>query len=111
MEIVKTTARGKENAGRLLDDESRKKASIDENIESDVSAIFMNAVQNYLLLKGSRPIFKVCVGKWLIGLIQRLSGTDTSEGVYDDPKGYLLREEIYQRLKYHFQFQIQLNIC
>jgi hypothetical protein len=26
------------------------------------------------------------------------------EGVYDDPNGKILRTEIYQRLKYHFQF-------
>jgi len=26
------------------------------------------------------------------------------EGVYDDPNGQPLRKEIYQRLKYHFQF-------
>ena len=26
------------------------------------------------------------------------------EGIYDDPNGYELRQDVYQRLKYHFQF-------
>jgi hypothetical protein len=26
------------------------------------------------------------------------------EGIYDDPNGHLMREEVYPRLKYHFQF-------
>src|SRR5690606_33839433 len=32
------------------------------------------------------------------------------EGVYDDPNGYALRKEIYQRLKFHFQFQNAFNL-
>ena len=32
------------------------------------------------------------------------------EGIYDDPKGGLLRENVYQRLRYHFQFQNELML-
>ena len=83
-----------------------------ENIESDVSGIFMNAVQNYPLLKGQQTNLYKCVlenglhwisEKGFLGLIH-------PEGVYDDPNGYPLREEIYQRLKYHFQFQNAFNL-
>lgn len=83
-----------------------------ENIESDVSGIFMNAVQNYPLLKGQQTNLYKCVLEnglhWVndngfLGLIH-------PEGVYDDPNGYILREEIYQRLKFHFQFQNAFNL-
>ncbi|RLA86757.1 MAG: hypothetical protein DRG58_11670, partial [Deltaproteobacteria bacterium] len=32
------------------------------------------------------------------------------EGIYDDPKGGGFREEVYPRLRYHFQFQNELNL-
>lgn len=90
----------------FLEDDNRKALYFSENIESDVSAIFMNAYQNYPLLKGQQTNLYKCVlenglhwisEKGFLGLIH-------PEGVYDDPNGYELRKEIYQRLKYHFQF-------
>lgn len=89
-----------------LEDESRRENYFDENIESDVSAIFMNAVQNYPLLKGQQTNLYKCVLENGIHWVnpQGYLGLIHPEGVYDDPNGYLLREEIYQRLKYHFQF-------
>jgi hypothetical protein len=32
------------------------------------------------------------------------------EGVYDDPKGGVLREVLYRRLRNHFQFENQLSV-
>lgn len=32
------------------------------------------------------------------------------EGVYDDPKGGLLREKLYLRLRAHYQFENQLML-
>lgn len=91
----------------FLEDDNRKALYFSENIESDVSAIFMNAYQNYPLLKGQQTNLYKCVlenglhwisDKGFLGLIH-------PEGIYDDPNGYELRKEIYQRLKYHFHFR------
>lgn len=113
VEIRKTTApMVRKMQADYLDDESRRENYYDENIESDVSAIFMNAVQNYPLLKGQQTNLYKCVLENGIHWInpQGYLGLIHPEGVYDDPKGYLLREEIYQRLKYHFQFQNAFNL-
>ena len=32
------------------------------------------------------------------------------EGIYDDPKGQVLRRELYQRLKFHFQYINELSL-
>ncbi|MBJ7901544.1 MAG: hypothetical protein GC158_16875 [Cyanobacteria bacterium RI_101] len=71
---------------------------------------FLNAIQNYPLLKGSQTnLFKCFLPQaWMFCHESGVSGFLHPEGVYDDPKGKLLRREIYQRLKYHFQFQNQL---
>ncbi|SUX45653.1 Eco57I restriction-modification methylase domain-containing protein [Chryseobacterium indoltheticum] len=107
LEIRKITApQVKKLQADFLTNESRQNLYFAENIESDVSGIFMNAVQNYPLLKGQQTNLYKCVLEnglhWInengyLGLIH-------PEGVYDDPNGYELRKEIYQRLKFHFQF-------
>lgn len=83
-----------------------------ENIENEASAAFMNAVQNYPLLKGQQTDLYKCVLEnglhWIspngyLGLIH-------PESVYDDPNGEILRQTTYKRLKYHFQFQNALMI-
>jgi len=66
---------------------------------------FLNAVQNYPLLKGQQSNLYKC----FLPLAWRLgSGVQAllhPEGVYDDPKGGELREAIYPRLRQHYQFQ------
>lgn len=83
-----------------------------DNIEIEAAATFMNAYQNYPLLKGQQTNLYKCVlengFKWIneagyLGLLH-------PEGVYDDPKGQPLRKEMYQRLKFHFQFQNAFNL-
>ena len=67
---------------------------------------FLNAVQNYPSLIGMKTNFYKCF------LPQAWEKTNESgiaafvhpEGVYDDPKGGALREMLYPRLRYHFQF-------
>lgn len=113
LEIRKTSApMVKRLQADFLKDEERQNLYFAENIESDVSGIFMNAVQNYPLLKGQQTNLYKCVLEnglhWInengfLGLIH-------PEGVYDDPNGYSLRKEIYQRLKFHFQFQNAFNL-
>lgn len=65
---------------------------------------FLNATQNYPLLKGQQSNLYKCFLPlvWQVG-----SGVQAllhPEGVYDDPKGGLLREALYSRLRAHYQF-------
>ncbi len=71
---------------------------------------FLNATQNYPLLKGQQSnLFKCFLPLvWQVG-----SGVQAllhPEGVYDDPKGGALRSALYPRLRAHYQFQNQLKL-
>lgn len=113
VEIRKTTApQVRRMQSDFMEDETRRESYFDEQIESDVSALFMNAVQNYPLLKGQQTnLYKCILENGLLWINpQGYLGLIHPEGVYDDPNGYPLREEIYQRLKYHFQFQNAFNL-
>jgi hypothetical protein len=85
---------------------SQKAAYFAENIGIESSALFMNAVQNYPLLKGQQTNLYKCVleNGFSLTAPQGFMGLLHPEGVYDDPNGQPLRKEMYKRLKYHFQF-------
>ena len=70
---------------------------------------FLNAYQNYPLLKGTQTnLFKCFLPQgWSNSNENAVQGFLHPEGVYDDPKGGNLRTHIYQRLRNHFQFQNQ----
>jgi hypothetical protein len=70
------------------------------------SQAFLNAVGNYPLLKGSQTnLFKCFLPQaWRVASSQGVQGFLHPEGVYDDPKGGTLREELYTRLRHHFQY-------
>ena len=83
-----------------------------ELLETESSANFMNAPQNYPLLKGQQTNLYKCIvenGFQWIGREGYL-GLLHPEGLYDDPKGKRMRKEIYKRLVYHFQFKNELNL-
>jgi hypothetical protein len=113
LEIRKTSApQVKKLQAAFLDVASQQQTYFTENIENEATAVFLNAYQNYPLLKGQQTNLYKCVLEnglhWInphgyLGLIH-------PEGVYDDPNGAELRKEIYQRLKYHFQFQNAFNL-
>ena len=67
---------------------------------------FLNAVQNYPDLKGQQTnLFKCFLPlAWDKNNKSGVSAFVHPEGVYDDPKGGALREKLYPRLRYHFQF-------
>lgn len=73
---------------------------------------FLNAFQNYSVLKGTQSNLYKCFlpQAWHIGTEQGVSGFLHPEGVYDDPNGGRLREEIYPRLRYHFQFENEFSL-
>lgn len=68
---------------------------------------FLNAFQNYPLLKGVQTnLYKCFLPQcWMFTTNQGTTGFVHPEGVYDDPKGGFLRRQLYSRLRYHFQFQ------
>ncbi len=67
---------------------------------------FLNATQNYPLLKGVQTNLYKCFlpVAWRIGAEQGVSGFLHPEGIYDDPKGGLFRAALYPRLRGHYQF-------
>ena len=74
--------------------------------EADGTQNFLNALQNYPVLKGTQSNLYKCFlpQAWMIGSRNGVLGFLHPEGVYDDPKGGGFREAIYRRLRYHFQF-------
>jgi len=78
-----------------------------EHVQSAGTQNFLNANQNYpLLQKIQTNLYKCFLPQaWMIAGKSGVTGFIHPEGVYDDPKGGELREQIYPRLKCHFQFQ------
>ncbi len=74
--------------------------------EAEGTQNFLNAVQNYPLLKGVQTNLYKCFMPLAWGLNSELGVTALlhPEGPYDDPKGGMLREAVYARLRRHFQF-------
>ncbi len=81
----------------------------DELQEAEGTQNFLNAVQNYPLLKGVQTNLYKCFMPlaWRLASQQGVSALLHPEGPYDDPRGGNLREAMYQRLRRHFQFQNQ----
>lgn len=97
---------------QFLSDERLKELYIEEVLSTECAAAFMNAVQNYFLLLGQQTNLYKCVqvnGFTLLGEFGFM-GLLHPEGVYDDPNGQPLRKEMYQRLRFHFQFVNELML-
>ena len=71
---------------------------------------FLCSLQNYSELKGQQTNLYKCFLpiSWQFGAANGVSGFIHPDGVFDDPKGGVLREVLYPKLKYHFQFQNEL---
>ena len=67
---------------------------------------FLNAFQNYPLLKGVQTNLYKCFipQSWQFSNSEAIEGFIHQEGIYDDPNAGSLRKEVYSRLRYHFQF-------
>lgn len=79
---------------------------IDECVATEGVAAFLNATQNYPLLKGVQTNLYKCFLPlvWRVGSVHGVQALLHPEGVYDDPKGGLLRADFYGRLRAHYQF-------
>ena len=86
-----------------------QEAWTDELQEAEGTQSFLTAVQNYPQLKGMQTNLYKCFMPiaWRLNSPTGVTGFLHPEGPYDDPKGGFLREEIYLRLRKHFQFQNQ----
>jgi len=80
--------------------------------EAEATQSYLNAQQNYPLLKGVQTNLYKCfmpVG-WMLAGQRGVVGYLHPEGPYDDPEGGILREAVYTRLRAHFQFQNEFKL-
>ena len=84
----------------------------DELQEAEGTQNFLNAMQNYPLLKGVQTNLYKCFMPlaWRLAGPLGVSALLHPEGPYDDPKGGEMRKEVYARLKAHFQFANSLML-
>lgn len=77
--------------------------------EAEGTQNYLNAMQNYSLLKGVQTNLYKCfiLTAWRLSGPLGVSALLHPEGPYDDPKGGELRSALYPRLRRHFQFQNQ----
>ena len=89
-----------------------QQAWTDELQEAEGTQNFLNAVQNYPLLKGVQTNLYKCFMPlaWGLNGTWGITALVHPEGPYDDPKGGALREVIYSRLRAHFQFQNEFQL-
>lgn len=83
---------------------------LSECVATEGMGQFLNAMQNYPLLKGQQSNLYKCFLPlvWQVG-----SGVQAllhPEGPYDDPNGGELRVAMYSRLRAHYQFQNELKL-
>lgn len=73
---------------------------------------FLNAYSNYPELSGMKANLYKCFlpQAWQFGSQTGVSAFVHPDGVYDDPKGGILREKLYPKLRYHFQFTNELRL-
>lgn len=73
---------------------------------------FLNAVMNYVDLKGQQTnLFKCFLPQaWQFGRRIGVSAFIHPDGVYDDPRGGTLREKLFPKLRRHFQFTNELKL-
>ncbi|WP_045221848.1 Eco57I restriction-modification methylase domain-containing protein [Desulfonatronum thioautotrophicum] len=78
--------------------------------EAEGTQNFLNATQNYPILRGIQTNLYKCFlpQAWTYGNAKCISAFLHPEGVYDDPNGGKLREELYHKLRIHFQIQNQM---
>lgn len=80
--------------------------------EAESSLSYFNSYSNFPLLKGVQTNLYKCFMNlgWRLAGKNGIVGFLHPEGPFDDPKGGVFREEIYSRLRAHFQFQNELKL-
>lgn len=108
---LSATDTAKHRANALQNAQTRKMYFEEYESMSGEQAV-LNAIQTYPDLKGQQTnLFKCFLPQaWMYGEEHGVSAFVHPEGVYDDPKGGMLREKLYQRLRKHFQFTNELKL-
>ena len=97
--------------GEAFSENSELRSAYLEDFEGQSGCqAFLNSVANYPLLLGSPSNLYKCFLPlaWQMAAAQGVQSFLHPEGVYDDPKGGVLREALYGRLRNHFQFENEL---
>jgi methylase of polypeptide subunit release factors len=104
---VSASELGKRRGDALRANPELRAAYLEEFEGQNGSQAFLNAVQNYPLLKGSQTNLYKCFlpQAWRVASEHGVQGLLHLNGVYDDPKGGALREALYERLRLHAQFE------
>ena len=87
-------------------------AWLSELEEAEGTQNFLSGVQNYPVLRNVQVNLYKCFMPiaWRLVGSHGISALLHPEGPYDDPKGGILREWIYARLRAHFQFSNELHL-
>lgn len=91
---------------RTLENIQTKKTYYVEYVSMSGIQNFLNALSNYGDLSGQQTNLYKCFlpQAWIFNCKNGVSAFIHPEGVYDDPKGGVLREKIYGRIRKHFMF-------
>ena len=89
-----------------LDRNSQRIAYFEEYTEAEGISNFLNAEQNYGILKGQKANLYKCFlpRSWAMSNSEGVIGFLHPDGIFDDPNAGIFREQLYARLRYHFQF-------
>ena len=95
-----------------LDNIETRRLYYDEYLSMSGTQNFLNAVQNYLELKGQQTnLFKCFLPQaWTFCNREGISAYVHPDGVFDDPNGGVLREQLYLKMRRHFQFTNELKL-
>lgn len=101
-----SAAQTTEHRANTLEDVTTRNLYYSEYESMSGEQNFLNALQNYPLLVGMKANLYKCFLPlaWEKNSESGVAAFVHPEGVYDDPKGGALREKLYPRLRYHFQF-------
>lgn len=104
----KTKAASVDNRQRnvFLSDVSMKRLYVDSCLEIEGKKSFLGGVQNFPLNKGQQTdLFKCFLPTaWSYVLPNGVSAFIHPDNVYYEPNGTVFRNNLYPRLRYHFQF-------
>lgn len=83
-----------------------------EQIENFGQTAFMTSPSNYPLLVGQQTNLYKCVLENGFSMLatKGYMGLLHPESIYNEPKGQPLRNVVYKRLRYHFQYQNELRL-
>jgi hypothetical protein len=96
----------------LLNSTERRAAYQEEFVEQEGAKTFLNSLQNYPYLKKVQTNLYKCFFtiSWDIGNANGTVGMVHQEGIYDDPKGGMIRQHLYRRLLLHCRFINELML-